>query len=109
MELFERVDALTKYAGMSRSSLGKRLRVKQTTFNGYFSKDRQNGLWPLLKEISAFFPHISREWLFFGEGEMLKKDMDEPQVSQRRERELLLKIEQLSSLVVRLQDQVAAQ
>ena len=109
MELFERVDALIKYSGNSRASLAKQLRIKQTTFNGYFFGDRQKGLWPLLQEILAFFPQTSREWLFFGEGEMLKKDVDKPLISQSREKELLLKIEQLSTLVVRLQDQVVTQ
>ena len=109
MELYERVDELVRYSGQSRSGLAKQLRIKQTTFNGYFSKEKQKSLWPLLVEMLGFFPQISREWLFFGEGEMLiTKETDRPLLSQGREKELLLKIEQLSALVVRLEDQAAA-
>ena len=108
MELYERVDELIDYAGKSRASLAKQLKIKQTTFNGYFTREKQKNLWPFLQEILAHFPQTSREWLFFGEGEMLiRKDMDLPLVSQSREKELLLKIEQLSSLVIKLENQGA--
>ena len=108
MELYERVDAVVKYMGQSRSHLAKQLKIKQTTFNGYFSSAKQDNLWPSLSKILALYPTISREWLFFGEGEMLKKETDGPLVSQSREKELLLKIEQLSSLVVKLENHGAA-
>ena len=108
MELYERVDAVIKYMAQSRSHLAKQLKIKQTTFNGYFSNVKQHNLWPSLSRILSLYPTISREWLFFGEGEMLKKETDGPSVSQSREKELLLKIEQLSTLVVRLENQVAA-
>ena len=108
MELYERLDEIIKYMGTSRSQLSKQLKIKQTTFNGYFSMAKQEYLWPVLFKILALHPSISREWLFFGEGEMLKKEMDGPLVSQSREKELLLKIEQLSGLVLKLEDRAAA-
>ena len=108
MELYERVDAVIKFMGQSRSHLAKQLKIKQTTFNGYFTGAKQDNLWPSLSKILAFYPSIAREWLFFGEGEVLKKETDGPLVSQSREKELLLKIEQLSTLVVRLENQAPA-
>ena len=89
----------------SRTNLARHLNIKQTTFNCWFSRDRQDYLLPVLFKILELYPHISREWLFFGEGEMLKSETDAPLVSQSRERELLLKIEQLSGLLIKLENQ----
>ena len=107
MELYERVDAVIRRMARSRTHLAKQLNIKQTTFNSWFSRDRQEYLLPVLFKILAFYPHISREWLFFGEGEMVKTELEGPPVSQRREKELLLKIEQLSSLLIKMENQVA--
>jgi hypothetical protein len=52
------------------------------------------------------YPHMSRDWLFFGEGSMLESEKDGPSVSQHREKELLLKIEQLSGLLIKLENQL---
>jgi hypothetical protein len=109
MELYERVDAVIGRLAKSRSHLAKQLNIKQTTFNSWFSGDRQEYLLPALYKVLALYPNISREWLFFGEGEMIKTEGQGPPVSQSREKELLLKIEQLSGLLVRLENQVALQ
>jgi len=108
MELYERVDAVVRRMAKSRTNMAKQLDVKQTTFNSWFTRDRQEYLLPVLFKILKLYPHISREWLFFGEGEMIKSEMDGPLISQRREKELLLKIEQLSSLLIKLEPHVAA-
>ncbi|WP_279086488.1 hypothetical protein, partial [Bilophila wadsworthia] len=44
------------------------------TFNGYLSEKRQDNLWPLLPKILVLYPELSRDWLYFGEGQMLKAD-----------------------------------
>jgi len=88
--------------------LAKQLNIRQTTFNSWFSVNRQDCLLPVLRRILELFPHISRNWLFFGEGEMVEPETGGPPVSQSRERELLLKIEQLSSLLIKLENQGAA-
>ena len=108
MELHERVDAVIKRMAKSRTHLAKQLDIEQTTFNTWFSRDRQDYLLPTLFKILELYPHISRDWLFFGEGEMVETKTDGPPVSQSREKELLLKIEQLSGLLVKLENQVAA-
>ena len=109
MELYERVDVVIKKLASSRASFAKQLNIKQTTFNGWFSRDRQDHLLPILFKIQKLYPHISREWLFFGEGEMVKAEMEGLPVSSRREKELLLKIEQLSGLLIKRENQGTAQ
>jgi hypothetical protein len=68
MNLFERVDKIIEITVGSRAKFAKRLGFPQTTFNGYFAKDRQNNLWPILPNILKEFPNISRDWLYFEEG-----------------------------------------
>ena len=108
MELYERVDAVVKRMAKSRTHMAKQLNIKQTTFNSWFSRERQEYLLPVLFNILGLYPHISREWLFFGEGEMVKTELDGPLISQKREKELLLKIEQLSSLLIKRESQPEA-
>ena len=108
MEVYERVDEVIRRVAKSRTHLAKQLNIKQTTFNSWFAPDRQNHLWPVLFKILDYYPHISRDWLFFGEGEMLKSEPSGPLVSQSREKELLVKIEQLSGLLLKLEPRVEA-
>jgi hypothetical protein len=108
MELYERVDEIIRRLAKSRTNLARLLNIKQTTFNSWFSRERQDNLWPILFDILKLYPYISRNWLFFGEGAMLESEAGGPSVSQSREKELLLKIEQLSGLLIRMENQAAA-
>jgi hypothetical protein len=108
MELYERVDEIIRRMARSRTHLAKQLDIRQTTFNSWFSRYRQDCLWPVLFKILELYPHISRDWLFFGEGSMLESETGGLSVSQSREKELLLKIEQLSGLVIKLENQIEA-
>jgi hypothetical protein len=105
MELYERVDEIIRKTAKSRAHLAKQLNIKQTTFNSWFSRSRQDNFWPVLFEIIKLYPYISRDWLFFNEGAMLESEKGAPSSGQSREKELLLKIEQLSGLVVKLENQ----
>jgi hypothetical protein len=107
MELYERVDAVIRRMTKSRANLARQLNIRQTTFNSWFSRSRQNNLLPVLLKIQEIYPHISRDWLFFGEGEMVKSELEGLPVSQSREKELLLKIEQLSGLLIKLEQRAA--
>jgi len=106
MELYERVDEVIKRMAKSRSHLARQLDIKQTTFNSWFSRDKQDYLWPALHRMLELYPHLSRDWLFFDEGPVLKSETG-PTVSQSREKELLLKIEQLSGLLIKMDHQSA--
>jgi hypothetical protein len=85
--------------------LAKQLNIKQTTFNSWFSRARQDNLWPVLFPILKLYPYVSRDWLFFGEGAMLESENGGLSAGQSRERELLLKIEQLSGFLVKMENQ----
>ena len=71
MQLFQRVKHIAKNKAGSAKSLGEALGLSQSRFNGYLNETRQNNLWPLLPQILELFPDVSRDWLYFGEGEML--------------------------------------
>lgn len=73
MDLFERIKLVAKTKG-SVKKLAFELNIPQTTFNGYLSEKRQDNLWPLLPKILVLYPELSRDWLYFGEGQMLKAD-----------------------------------
>ena len=70
-ELFERVEAISWHLTVSIPQMAKDIGKEYRTFKGYLSKERQNNLWPLLPEILAAYPKVSRHWLYFGEGPML--------------------------------------
>lgn len=72
MKLFERIECLLSEKGMSRKQLAVALDVPQNTFNRYFCQEQQDKLVPYLWKIFDLYSDVSREWLFFGEGEMLK-------------------------------------
>jgi len=74
MNLYEKIDNVLKYYNLSRSELARRLQVAQNTINRYFTPEQQDKLTPYLWKILESFPDVSRDWLFFGEGEMLGKN-----------------------------------
>lgn len=71
MKLFQRVRELAKAKAGSAKKLGEQLGKSQPVFQAYLNETRQNNLWPLLPQILELYPDVSRDWLYFGEGEML--------------------------------------
>ena len=69
-KLFERVKAASKRLTGKTYGIASAIGVNELTFKGYCSESREGNLWPLLPVILAAFPKISREWLYFNEGEM---------------------------------------
>ena len=69
MELHKRIDFIADKYAISRAKLAKFLGIQQRTMNGYFSLERQHNFYPLLPKILELYPEISRDWLYFGEGE----------------------------------------
>lgn len=74
MHLFERVKKIAKNFAGSDAALAKKLGYKQQTFFGYLNEKRQDNLWPILPHVLELFPELNRDWLYFGEGEMLASD-----------------------------------
>lgn len=75
MKLFERVRLISTQIARSQTALAVALGEKQATFQGYLNDAREKNLWPLLPKILEVLPTLSREWLYFGEGPMLKADI----------------------------------
>lgn len=71
MLLFERVRLVASQLAGSQKELGRKLGLGQATFQGYLNEKRQDNLWPLLPAMLMAYPVLRREWLYFGEGEML--------------------------------------
>lgn len=71
MELFERIRLIAAQVAGSQKDLALGIGIPQNTFQGYLKLSRQDNLWPLLPLILGFLPQVSREWLYFEEGEML--------------------------------------
>lgn len=74
MTLFERVKAIYSNMAISQADFARSLHLTPATFNGYLKESRQHNLWPLLPQILALYPQINRDWLYFGEGEMLGQE-----------------------------------
>ena len=92
MQLFERVKALAKAKEKSANALAQKLNIPQTTFNGYLKESRQNNLWEILPNILELYPDVSRDWLYFGDGDML---LQNEKASPENIRELKNKIQEL--------------
>lgn len=88
--LFLRIKELSKKFCGSPTELAKQIGLLPPTFLGYLNEKRQDNLWPLLPKILELFPKIDRDWLYFGEGQMLQKKTVLPQIEEvLKEKELL--------------------
>lgn len=82
MQLFQRVKILAKSKAGSVKALAEKLGKGQSRFNAYLNETRQNNLWPLLPQILELYPDVSRDWLYFGEGEMIASSPTAAQVGE---------------------------
>lgn len=72
MKLFERITLIAANLAGSQTGLAKAIGVPQGTFNGYLSDEGQRKIRiELLESIQRAFPQVNRNWLYFGEGDML--------------------------------------
>ena len=69
MELFERVKFIAKQLAGSETKLAAILGLPQRKFNGYLNQISQRNLWEYLPLVLDEYPSLSRDWLYFGEGE----------------------------------------
>lgn len=82
MELYKKVDQLLAHYNFSRSALAKEINVHVNTFGRYFTPDQEDKLRACLWKIHEVFPEVSRNWLFFDEGEMFDKEENNPKITQ---------------------------
>lgn len=81
MEILKRITKILDYYNYSRIMLAKKININENTFNRYFLPDQEDKFLGCLWKIHAVFPEISRNWLFFGEGEMFDKTESSPEIS----------------------------
>ena len=78
MMLFERIRQIYHNIAISQADFARGLGITPATFNGYLKESRQDNLWPLLPRILEMYPQINRNWLYFGEGDMLGQEGETP-------------------------------
>lgn len=76
MLLFERVRIVARQLAGSETKLAAQVGLPQRKLNGYFNETSQKNLWDLLPTILKKYPQVRRDWLYFGEGEMLEQGLD---------------------------------
>lgn len=64
-----RIKLLLKKKGLSQNAFSKMLGIKQATLNRNIRLENNEELAPLLWKICEICSDVSRDWLFFGEGE----------------------------------------
>lgn len=71
---FERILKLVElFENNSQTSFARKIGCQQSTFNGYMNDGGQRKIrLTLLDDILKVYPQVSREWLYFGEGPMLR-------------------------------------
>ena len=113
MELFERIAKIAREIAGSQARLAEKFNINPRTFQGYVQANRQDNLWPILQDILTAYPQISREWLYFGEGEMLggvaKDSTTPPTPSLEREIAALRELVASKDEIIALQKQLLAQ
>lgn len=75
--LYQRVKRVAQELAGSDVKMGTSLGMNPRTFSGYLQAAREHNLWPLLPKMLEVYPQISREWLYFNEGEMYVGKEDE--------------------------------
>ncbi len=100
MELYERLLHLVEIvADNSQAKFAKSVGILQQTFNNYMDSEGQRKIrFELLATILRVYPQINRDWLLFGEGEMLKQNGEKPATPDEKDRlitELLLENREL--------------
>lgn len=78
MELFQRILQLVEVlTENSQARFARSIGISQQTFNNYLNLEGQQKIRKtLLDTILSVYPKISRNWLFFGEGEIFSTGED---------------------------------
>lgn len=74
-KIFERILKLVEsLEDNSQTAFAKKIGCQQSTFNGYMNEEGQRKIrLILLEDILKVYPQISREWLYFGGGEIRER------------------------------------
>ena len=75
MELFERLNLLAGKTG-NKTKLAAALGIPQPKMSAWGNKLSQRNFWEYLPNLLEAMPDLSREWLYFEEGEMFRRSGD---------------------------------
>ena len=74
MELYERLIKLTEiFTDSSQAKFARSIGLFQQTFHGYLNPDGQQKIRKVVLD-AILTTEVNRDWLYFGEGEMLASD-----------------------------------
>lgn len=108
MELYQRLLQLIELlADNSQTRFAKSIGLSQQTFNNYLNPEGQQKIRKtLLDTILAIYPEISRDWLFFGEGEMLGREGETPLTGPDEKDCRIAELEALRTRVAELEEEL---
>jgi len=71
MELYQRIKRVANEIAGSETKLAEKIGMGQKTLNSKIRLKKNDDLKAILDRVLMAYPEISREWLYFDEGEML--------------------------------------
>ena len=80
MELYERVRLLRRYTG-NLEKLGEIMGLAQQRITSYSNERSQINFYRHLPKLLEALPDVRRDWLYFGEGPMLKSEAGDDSAS----------------------------
>lgn len=71
--MLSRISSFIEHTGLSVRAFALRCGLKQNTLSNQLNGNRELSL-VTIKSIATAFPELSLDWLFYGEGEMIKTE-----------------------------------
>lgn len=68
--LCDRVLKILENNHLTKSACAQKLGITHKTLGSYLKPDGQHNLWQYLPTFMEWYPRLSRQWLYFGEGPM---------------------------------------
>lgn len=68
--LCDRVLKILENNHLTKSACAQSLGITHKTLGGYLKPEGQHNLWQFLPTFLGWYPRLSRQWLYFGEGPM---------------------------------------
>lgn len=89
--LFKRIlKAIELLEKNNQTKFAEKIGCKQSTFNNYLSPEDQAKIrLTLLEDILTAYPELSRYWLYFNEGPMLREETAPPALTAKNKKKLL--------------------
>ena len=76
MMSWERLEKIIEWAGMSTHAFAIRIGMKRSENLYRIIRNKENVSIKLATQMLEAYPQVSKNWLIYGEGEMLVKDLD---------------------------------